>query len=218
MNQWWVYAIGFTAQLLFSARLVLQWLASEKNKKVTTPTSFWVHSLIASFLLFIYGYLRNDFAIMLGQSITYYIYIRNLQLRGEWKKLPVIIRWFLALFPLGIVVYFYNNNRYDISDLLSKDNIATWLLILGMAGQIIFTLRFILQWLYSEKRKESILPLRFWVVSLIGSGLIITYAIIRRDPVLILGQAFGFIIYLRNIMLIHKEKKNVFGTTKTPGH
>ncbi len=216
MNQWWVYAIGFTAQLLFSARLVLQWLASEKNKKVTTPSSFWVHSLIASFLLFIYGYLRNDFAIMLGQSITYYIYIRNLQLRGEWKKLPVIIRWFLALFPLGIVVYFYNNNRYDITDLLSKENIATWLLILGMAGQIIFTLRFILQWLYSEKRKESILPMRFWVVSLIGSGLIITYAIIRRDPVLILGQAFGFVVYLRNIMLINKER--VAGTTKAQGH
>ena len=106
MNDWIVYSIGFMAQLLFSARLILQWVASEKNKKVTTPASFWIHSLIASFLLFVYGYLRSDFAIMLGQCITYYIYIRNLQLRGEWKKLPLLIRWFLALFPLANRVVF----------------------------------------------------------------------------------------------------------------
>ncbi len=206
MNEWLVYSIGFAAQILFSARLILQWIASEKNKKVTTPASFWIHSLIASFLLFVYGYLRSDFAIMLGQCITYYIYIRNLQLRGEWKKLPAFIRWFITLFPLFIVVYFYNNNRYDLAHLFSKENMPQWLLILGMAGQVIFTLRFVLQWIYSEKRKESSLPLRFWVVSLIGSAMIITYAVIRRDPVLLAGQSFGFVVYFRNIVLIKNNK------------
>ena len=84
MKQWIIYAIGFTAQLLFSARLLLQWIASEKRKQVVTPSSFWIHSLAASFLLFFYGCLRNDFPIMLGQIITYYIYIRNLQFEKLW--------------------------------------------------------------------------------------------------------------------------------------
>jgi len=208
MSTWIVYSIGFIAQLLFSARLLLQWIISEKNKKVTTPASFWIHSLAASFLLFIYGYLRNDFAIMLGQMITYYIYIRNLQLKGEWKKLPVIIRWLLALFPGLMVGYFYNNNTYDLSILLGKNStIATWLLVLGITGQVVFTFRFILQWIYSERIKESVLPLSFWWVSLAGSAMILTYAIIRKDPVLFSGQLFGFVVYARNIVLMNKNEK-----------
>ncbi len=78
MSNWLIYTIGFVAQILFSSRLIIQWLSSEREKKVITPTLFWTLSLIASFLLFIYGYLRNDFAIMLGQALTYFIYIRNL--------------------------------------------------------------------------------------------------------------------------------------------
>ena len=205
MDKWYVYAIGFTAQLLFSARLLLQWIVSEKNKRVTTPSSFWVHSLIASFLLFVYGYLRNDFSIMLGQTITYFIYIRNLQLRGEWKKIHKVFRWFLALFPALIIIYYYNNNTYDLHNLLGRQNIRTWLLIWGSIAQIVFTFRFILQWMYSEKIKQSVLPLPFWWLSLAGSAMILTYAIIRKDPVLFIGQLFGFVVYARNIVIMSKQ-------------
>ena len=89
MSDWIIYSIGFLAQILFSSRLIVQWVTSEKQKQVATPVLFWSLSLIASFLLFIYGYLRDDFAIMLGQSLTYFIYIRNLQLQNQWTKLPV---------------------------------------------------------------------------------------------------------------------------------
>ena len=85
MSNWLIYGIGFLAQLLFSGRLLVQWILSEKNKRVITPSLFWKLSLFASFLLFVYGYLRDDFAIMLGQSLTYFIYIRNLQLQGAKK-------------------------------------------------------------------------------------------------------------------------------------
>ena len=81
MSNWLIYSIGFLAQILFSSRLIVQWLHSERQKRVITPTIFWTLSLFASFLLFIYGYLRDDFAIMLGQGLTYFIYIRNLQLK-----------------------------------------------------------------------------------------------------------------------------------------
>ena len=78
MNSIIIYSIGFLAQILFSSRLIIQWFYSEKKNKIITPSIFWILSLLGSFLLFIYGYLRNDFAIMIGQSLTYFIYIRNL--------------------------------------------------------------------------------------------------------------------------------------------
>ncbi|GAB2779072.1 lipid-A-disaccharide synthase N-terminal domain-containing protein [Salinimicrobium soli] len=205
MSSWYVYAIGFTAQLLFSARLVMQWIASEKEKKVLTPTNFWKVSLFASFLLFVYGYLRDDFSIMLGQALTYFIYIRNIQLQGEWKKLSKGLRVFVYVFPVLLFIYSYNNNTYDIQKLLFNEAIPLWLVYLGSGAQVIFTFRFIYQWIYSEKMQESILPLGFWILSLTGASLILIYAVIRRDPVLLIGHLMGSIIYLRNIILSRKE-------------
>ncbi|RPD98207.1 lauroyl acyltransferase [Aureibaculum marinum] len=205
--KYFVYIIGFAAQILFSARLLLQWIQSEKVKKVLTPELFWQLSLIASFLLFIYGWLRDDFAIMLGQSLTYFIYIRNMQLQGSWRKLPKFLRGFLLAFPFLIATYSFNNNQIDIERLFKNENIPFWLLLFGSIGQVIFTLRFVYQWLYSERIKESTLPFGFWMLSLVGSLMILSYAIIRRDPVLFIGQLFGFIIYSRNIYILLKQTK-----------
>lgn len=204
MSNWIIYSIGFAAQILFSSRLIIQWITSEKKQRVVTPTLFWTLSLIASFLLFVYGYLRDDFAIMLGQGLTYFIYIRNLQLQNQWLKFPKLIRWFLLLTPTLIVIYYFNNNIIDVNLLFRNEAIPLWLLLLGIISQTVFTLRFIFQWLYSEKQKKSMLPFGFWLLSLIGSILIISYAIIRRDPVLLVGHFLGAIIYIRNIILLKK--------------
>ena len=204
MKDWIIYSIGFLAQILFSSRLIIQWITSEKQRKVITPTTFWTLSLFASFLLFIYGYLRLDFAIMLGQSLTYFIYIRNLQLQGQWQKYPKVVQYLLFIVPALIVVFYYNNNKIDVELLFKNEAIPTWLLILGIVAQVIFTLRFIYQWIHAERHKESTLPMGFWVLSLIGAGLILTYAIIREDPVLFVGHLFGLVIYARNAYLIRK--------------
>ncbi|PXX28245.1 lipid A biosynthesis-like protein [Arenibacter sp. ARW7G5Y1] len=204
-----VYAIGFIAQILFSSRMVVQWVLSEKNKKVLTPRLFWQLSLLASFLLFVYGWLRDDFAIMLGQAITYFIYIRNIQLQGEWTKLPRAFRVFLWVFPAIIIVYGYNNNAYDLRNFFQNENIPTWLLLLGSIAQVIFTFRFIYQWIYSEKKKTSSLPFGFWLLSLVGASLILTYAIFRKDPVLFAGHSLGMIVYLRNLIILKNEVHDV---------
>ena len=205
MYSWEIYIIGFTAQALFSIRLIMQWIASEKEKKVLTPTNFWKASLLASFLLFVYGYLRDDFSIMLGQAITYFIYIRNIQLQKQWKNFPKWFRIFLFIFPVLLVVYSYNNNTYDIQKLFFNEEIPLWLVYLGSGAQVIFTFRFIYQWIYSEKHKESLLPLGFWLLSFSGASLILIYAILRKDPVLFIGHLFGMIIYVRNIVLSRKS-------------
>lgn len=208
MSDWILYGVGFLAQLLFSGRLILQWIVSEKHKKVLTPSIFWKLSLFASFLLFVYGYLRDDFAIMLGQALTYFIYIRNLQLQGEWRKAPVFLRVFLWIFPLLIVIYSYNNNTYDLDNLFKNEAIPMWLIIWGSLSQILFTLRFVYQWIYSERSKESVLPLGFWSLSLLGSLMILIYAIIRLDPVLFIGHIMGSVIYIRNMILLKRERMN----------
>lgn len=204
MSDWIIYSIGFIAQIMFSSRMVVQWITSERQRKVITPTLFWSMSLLASFLLFVYGYLREDFAIMLGQSLTYFIYIRNLQLQGQWIKFPRLVRYFILIFPVLIVIFYFNNNVIDREILFRNEDIPFWLLVLGIVSQIVFTFRFVYQWIYSEYKKESTLPLGFWLLSLSGSLLILTYAVFRKDPVLLLGHGLGMIIYARNIVLIHK--------------
>ncbi|WP_320112594.1 lipid-A-disaccharide synthase N-terminal domain-containing protein [Draconibacterium orientale] len=202
---WYIYIIGFIAQGLFSSRLIIQWFLSEKQKKVVTPSLFWVLSLLASFMLFVYGYLRDDFAIMLGQSLTYFIYIRNLQLQGKWEKIHTGLRWLIYVVPVALVVYYFNNNIIDVDKLLKNEAIPPWLLSLGIVSQILFTFRFVYQWLYSEKHKESTLPMGFWLLSNLGSLLILIYAIIRKDPVLFVGHLMGISIYTRNIILLVKQ-------------
>lgn len=80
-----------------------------------------------------------------------------------------------------------------------------WILI-GLTGQIMFTMRFIVQWLHSEKRQRSEIPVAFWFFSLGGGIVLLSYSIYKQDPVFILGQSLGLIIYLRNLALIHARK------------
>ena len=79
-------------------------------------------------------------------------------------------------------------------------------LITGFTGQAMFSARFMVQWLASEKMKRSIIPEAFWYLSLIGGLVLLAYAIHRRDPIFILGQSVGCFIYLRNIYFIRREK------------
>ena len=196
-----IYVIGFLAQVVFSARILLQWILSERAKKVISPAIFWQLSIVGSYLLFVYGWLRDDFAIILGQIISYYIYIWNLDKKHQWKKLPFIIRTLLLLTPVAAILYMLKDASAFVDQFFRNEKIPLWLLIYGSMGQIIFTLRFVYQWIYSKRKDESLLPIGFWVISLFGSLIIVSYAIYRRDPVLILGQSTGLIAYSRNIYL-----------------
>jgi len=207
VSPWWVYGVGFLAQALFSARLLVQWIHSEKMRRIMTPELFWELSLLASFLMFVYGWLRDDFAIMLGQSIGYFIYIRNMQLQRTWYRLPRMLQLFLLLFPLLVLGYGYHNGEMDTLRLFHNKDIPLWLLIWGSVAQVLFTFRFVYQWFLSERARHSHLPLGFWILSLVGSSMILVYAVLRLDPVLFLGQSFGFVVYGRNIRLHYLNRK-----------
>ncbi|MFN7273137.1 MAG: lipid-A-disaccharide synthase N-terminal domain-containing protein [Gammaproteobacteria bacterium] len=92
------------------------------------------------------------------------------------------------------------------------DNSETlaWIVV-GFMGQALFSARFIVQWLASERVKRSIVPRAFWYFSLAGGVTLLAYAIHKRDPVFIAGQGLGLFVYLRNIYLIHSGRQQVDG-------
>ena len=81
-------------------------------------------------------------------------------------------------------------------------------LVIGFVGQGIFASRFVIQWIHSEKKGESSIPVIFWYLSIFGGLGLLTYAIFRKDPVIITGQLFGILIYTRNLILIYKKQNN----------
>ena len=79
---------------------------------------------------------------------------------------------------------------------------------IGFLGQLCFSMRFIVQWISSEKAKKSVIPISFWYFSFLGGIILLVYAVYLKDPVFIMGQLPGVLIYSRNIYLIHKNAKN----------
>lgn len=194
-----IYGLGFFAQSLFGARTIIQWIKSEREGRVVSPTLFWIFSLNASFLFLIYGVLRNDIVILLGQTLSYYIYVRNLQLKGFWKKIPFAGRVVLLPLPLLLFLWVGFFSPQSFNKIFSNADFTDSFIILGSIGQLLLNLRYLYQWYHSEKVKQSILPLGFWVISAIASVMVVVYGLYRHDPVLLVAQGLGLIAYLRNI-------------------
>jgi len=96
--------------------------------------------------------------------------------------------------------------------LAGMPNVDLAWLTLGLAGQSLFMMRFIVQWLHSERHKQSLIPVSFWYLSLFGGLIVLAYGFHRGDPVIILGQLPGTIVYTRNLMLISRKDQE----TKSP--
>lgn len=201
MSNFLILGLGLFAQGLFAARFIVQLLKSEKANKVVSPALFWQLSLVASFLLILYGFFRNDIVIVGGQLVGYLIYIRNLQIKGEWKTLPLFIRASAYFLPALLSLFLVFGLDYNWEKLMDNPEIEGLLLTWGTLGQLIFTSRFVIQWIYSEKINESAFPVSFWYISIVGALIISVYAIFRKDAVLFIGQSFGLIVYFRNLYL-----------------
>ena len=182
----WIYAIGFLAQLFFSARIVIQWVLSERAHRIVSPSAYWICSLAGSWLLFLYGWLREDFAIILGQLISYYVYLWNLNIKGIYGKIPRLARFVLVATPVAALAAIAGHADAFVDSFLRNEQVP---------------LALVYQWIYSARHGESSLPIGFWVMSLAGSAMIVCYGVARLDPVLILGQSVGFGAYARNLFI-----------------
>lgn len=201
---------GFVGQLLFFMRFILQWLYTEKYKKSAVPVSFWYFSIIGSFMLLTYSVLIKDPIFILGQSTGAIIYLRNISLiykeRGTrshnfgFKMVIMLVIYFAFV---GVAAYFY-------PEVPRKDKVSYTGVIfaIGIVAQSMFFMRFLVQWIYSEKVKKSSFPVLFWYFSMVGSLLLLVYSVLVHDPVFIAGQSVGLLIYFRNLYFIHLEKKS----------
>ncbi|MCQ9208633.1 MAG: lipid-A-disaccharide synthase N-terminal domain-containing protein [Omnitrophica bacterium] len=94
----------------------------------------------------------------------------------------------------------------NFANIFSDYQINSWT-ILGFFAQFLFFMRFFVQWIASEKKKQSIIPVSFWYFSIAGCLLLLIYAIYRKDIVIVLGQSVGSFVYLRNLTLIYRQGK-----------
>jgi lipid-A-disaccharide synthase-like uncharacterized protein len=90
-------------------------------------------------------------------------------------------------------------------EVAQSSSITLWLLCVGLFGQAMFFSRFLVQWMVSERAKKSVFPMAFWYLSLSGGTILFIYAYQRNDPVIMLGQAVGLIVYTRNVILRRRE-------------
>ena len=201
MNQYFVYALGFFAQSLFGARSIVQWYLSEREGRVVSPTLFWIFSLSGSSLFLLYGLIRQDVVILIGQSISFYIYVRNLQLKRAWSTIPLFFQLPLLAIPPSILMFWFQQKNVSALEV----DTAISLTVVGIAGQLLLNCRYLYQWYFSEKANESVLPLGFWIISLAASIMVVAYSIARQEPVLLVAQSLGIMVYLRNIIIYSRS-------------
>lgn len=206
MRDYWVYGIGFLAQILFGLRMIIQWLHAEWSRKPLAPALFWYTSLTASALFLVYGMLRHDVVIVAGQFLSYYIYVRNLQIGGSWIRIDKRARWLFLILPLALSLYYGRHPDTTIAALLPADGRYSFAIVLGGIGQALLNIRFLYQWWVAETTGESVLPVGFWLLSIVGCILLLAYAAYRSDPVLLISQGMGGMMYVRNLTLLRHAR------------
>ena len=97
---------------------------------------------------------------------------------------------------------------FPFLDIYLSKNPENIMIIIGFGGQALFAARFLIQWIRSESAQKSVIPIAFWYFSITGGIVLLTYAIWRKDPVIIAGQSVGILIYARNLYFIHRNNPN----------
>ena len=202
----WVYLLGLAGMGIYGTRIVVQWYMSERSHRVETPEIYWVMSSIGAVVLYIYGWLRRDFSIIFGESLSYYIYMWNMSIMGLYKKVPKVVIVVQALFPVVILALISHDLPTFVDSFLHNKDVPPKLLWFGIAGQFTYEIRSVYQLVYSMRRKESVLPLGHWLLAVAGSVMIIAYGLIRHDWVLVIGQ-FAVFFSIRNIMIYFSYKR-----------
>lgn len=217
----WLYPLGFLAAIAFSSRVLLQWLTSEvKGESVVMP-AFWKLSLAGNLMLAVHALIQMQYHVCLIQACNAVISWRNLNLMTPYIRPSTFKRTVMALCAAIIMVttLFYLQDTYlfygdqewfRIPSAPWQEhqhlNLSIGWHLLGFIGLALFSSRFWLQWINSEKHRASYLGSSFWWTSLIGESLCLIYFMKIKDPVNYIGPAFGLIPYVRNLILIQKSK------------
>lgn len=217
-----LYPLGFLSAFAFGARMLLQWVKSEAKGESIVMPAFWKLSLCGNLLLLTHAFIQVQFHVCLIQTCNAVISWRNLNImhtnanRVTTRRTIQILVVSMAMTTLGFVLqgYLFGNGvgewfRIPATSwqINAGKQVSLFWHFLGFLGLILFNSRFWLQWWCIEKYQVSYLGSSFWWCSLIGEGLCLTYFLRIEDPVNFIGPAFGLIPYVRNLMLIYKNRK-----------
>lgn len=212
------HALGIAGAVIFYGRFYVQWLASERAGRSVMPILFWYMSSIGSVLLMIFAVTTQSPVGALSQSFNLVVYSRNLvhiwRERGTLTPLRYRaahgISFAVALTAIVLLVYVWGNEYKHVSAAPPHVSRAVWFwLAIGVAGQALFAARFLVQWLATEKRRQSVVPPAFWYLSLVASLLQAASFLQRREWIFAAGLAATLLIYLRNIWFVRKQDTQV---------
>lgn len=200
--------VGLMSQLCYALRQLVQWVMTERLKRVVSPTGYWAFSLAGCCFMLWYGWLREDIVILTGQILSFYVYVFNLDYKGAWRRVPRPVRIALYFVPVIALIATIANAPHLVDRFLHNPDIPLGLMIYGTCAQLIFLSRYAYQVAYSHKRHESCLPPVFWLISIVGASLTLIYGIIRHDFILMLGQSVSILIFSRNLWVGYRYSSN----------
>ena len=194
--------LGWLGLVCYFSRSLIQWIASERAGDSIAPLAFWWVSVAGAVLLSAYSIYRAEPIFLVGYLVTLGIYLRNLWIsHAPGSKLGPLQVTLVAVIAWALVV------TVGLNDLKPGYGDSLLWLIVAVAGQMLWSSRFILQWYLSEKTGESHIPEAFWWISLGGNVLMLSYAIRVGDPVWIAGLLLGPIVQIRNLMILYRARR-----------
>lgn len=198
---------GWLGQGFFTLRVLHQWYFSEKAQRSYVTSAFWWYSLAGTIASLVYVLHRKDPVFIVGFLVNGFLYLRNLTLSRSQvepgKRGSPLLPLVLGLVVFGAVTVWSVTQDEKI---VSYDHPWPWLAV-GFIGQTLWTSRFIVQWYVSERLGRSVLPPIFFWISLAGAPFLLAYAIYQRDWVMMFAYALNPIPYIRNLVLLHREKQ-----------
>jgi lipid-A-disaccharide synthase len=212
----WLYPFGFLSSIAFGLRFLIQWWRSEQAQQSLVPRSFWVFSCIGNVLVAIHSLIQLHFPIYLLQSQQCILAWRNLNIMGSqpWplKRVLVLLAAGAAAATalFGLQALFLPSESFgwvrSPKVFSSSPEVDFWVHVFGCCGVAAFSFRFWLQWWEAEHRKKSILSVRFWWISIIGTAMAGAYFFLLSDWVNLVGPLCSIIPYTRNLVLIRREQ------------
>jgi lipid-A-disaccharide synthase-like uncharacterized protein len=214
--------IGYTGALVFYGRFYVQWIASELAKRSVVPVIFWYMSSLGSVALLAYGVHIGSPLGTLSQAFNIIVYARNLvhiwRERGRLSKRRNLLTHGAVAAIVAVAVFLTLQTwlrEYEITQSVSMAEAReTWFwLAVGLAGQALFGIRFLIQWIATERRRKSVVPPIFWHISIVAAALQASSFAQRREWVYALGLAATLVIYGRNLWLIRRSTNGPTGMT-----
>ncbi len=210
----WV-VVGTLGATLFYSRFLVQWVASEREGRSVVPVSFWYLSSIGTIALLLYALAIRSPLGALSQCFNIVVYTRNLvhiarnrnALRQSGALVFQSVAGAVALVAIVLAFQLWMQElRIYPGASAESGGASRWWLAAGLVGQVLFACRFLIQWIATERRGESVIPPSFWYLSVVASGLQFACFAQRAEWIFATGMAVTILIYLRNIMLLGAAK------------